>query len=157
MIAGDLAPTYSNTYPEILEPWITEADFRILVTGVNDRLVSTFSPYAWRNWVDLAMGVLTGWIWEDLGLAGVKKGCKDVEDFIEQWNVLRRVEYTEKEEECEVAKVIPLRRTGYLSMDIQIPDPKVGLVESKPESEADLENKQGDTNHADGQRGRILQ
>ena len=139
MMAGDLAPTFSNTYPEILEPWVGEADFRILIKGVNDRLISTFSPFEWRNWLDVALGVLTGWIWEDLGFAGVKKGCKDVENFIEEWNGLRRVEYMEKEDESDLAKVIPLRRTGYLSLDIQIPDPKVGLVESKPASEANAE------------------
>ena len=86
MVAGDLAPTFSNVYPEILEPWVTEPDFRILVRTVNDGLVKAFAPTGWRAWIDTIMGVATGWLWEDFGAAGVKSGVRGVEGFIEQWN-----------------------------------------------------------------------
>ena len=140
MVAGDLAPTFSNTYPEILEPWISEADFRMLVKGINERLVAAFSPYGWRAWVDVLLGLATGWIWDDLGFAGVKKNVKGVEAFIEQWNGERR-NGLEKEEDAELTRAIPLRRTGYLSLDIQIPDPHVGMVDETEEpGEGDTAN-----------------
>lgn len=132
MVAGDLAPTFSNTYPEILEPWVSEADFRLLIAGINDRLIATFSPYGWKAWMDAVMGLATGWIWEDLGFAGVKKGVSDTEKFIEQWNGQRK-NGLEKEEDGELVQAIPLRRTGYLCLDIQIPDPHVGAVEDEAE------------------------
>lgn len=128
MIAGDLAPTFSNTYPEILEPWVSEADFRTLIKDINEGLTTTFSPFGWRSCVDAMLGVATGWIWEDLGFAGVKQGVRKVEKSIEEWNG-RRKNTLEKEEDGELVRAIPLRRTGYLCLDIQIPDPHVGMVE----------------------------
>ncbi len=130
MIAGDLAPTFSNTYPEILESWVSEADFRMLIKNINEGLIAAFSPYGWRAWMDAVLGVATGWIWEDLGFAGVKKGVRGVEQMIEEWNGQRR-NTLEKEEDAEVVKAIPLRRTGYLCLDIQIPDPHIGTVEEE--------------------------
>lgn len=43
----------------------------------------------------------------------------------------------------EGVKIIPLRRTGYLTLDIQIPDPHIGLeqsnasIRSRPTTTAD--------------------
>ena len=128
MVAGDLAPTFSNTYPEILEPWVSEVDFRMLIKGINAGLVGAFSPYGWRAWLDAALGIATGWIWEDMGFAGIKGKVKAVEAFIEQWNAQRGTGL-EKAEDVELTKAIPLRRTGYLCLDIQIPDPHVGMVD----------------------------
>lgn len=133
MIEGDLAPTFSHTYPEVLDPWVSEEDFRILIKNVNERLIAAFSPYGWRAWVDAVLGIATGWIYEDMGFAGVKKGARDVELFMEEWNGQRR-NGLDKDDE-ELVKAIPLRRTGYLSLDIQIPDPHVGVVEDEGEAE----------------------
>ena len=130
LIAGDLAPAFSNTYPEILEPWISEADFRVLIKDTNDGLIKAFASSGWRAWVDAIMGILTGWIWEDLGFAGVKHGAKKVEKSIEEWNAQRK-NTLEKDEESDLVKAIPLRRTGYLCLDIQIPDPHIGVVGSE--------------------------
>ena len=130
MIAGDLAPTFSNTYPEILEPWVSEADFRTLIQSVNEGLIAAFSPYGWRAWLDAVLGLATGWIWEDLGFAAVKSQVKSVEAYIEDWNGRRR-NTLEKDEESDLVKAIPLRRTGYLCLDIQIPDPHVGMVDDE--------------------------
>lgn len=57
------------------------------------------------------MGVATGWLWEDLGFAGVKTGVRQVEGFIEGWNGGK-----DGKEGEEAVKVVPLRRTGYLSV-----------------------------------------
>ena len=130
MIAGDLAPTFSNTYPEILENWVSEADFRTLIKTINEGLLAAFSPYAWRAWVDALLGIATGWIWEDLGFAAVKSQVRSVEQYIEDWNGHRK-DTLEKEDEGELVRAIPLRRTGYLCLDIQIPDPHVGMVEEE--------------------------
>ena len=114
MIAGDLAPTFSNIYPEILEPWVSEADFRSLIQHVNEGLIAAFHPGGWRAWMDALLGLATGWIWEDLGLSGVKRGCQNVEQWIEEWN--GRDRKGEEDGDGDGAKIIPLRRTGYLSV-----------------------------------------
>ena len=145
MIAGDLAPTFSNTYPEILEPWVQEADFRTLIKGINERLIQAFDPLGWRAWMDLLLGIATGWIWDDLGFVKVKKGCEDVEQFIEKWNEDIR-HHSEKDEEMEVVRVISLRKSGYLSLDIQIPDPHVGMI-----GDGDGDGRNGDVAGTEGE------
>ena len=133
MMEGDLAPTFSHTYPEVLDPWVSESDFRTLIESVNGGLTLAFSPFGWRSWVDTILGIATGWIYEDLGFAGVKKGTRDVELSIEEWNGQRR-KGLDKDEE-DLVKAIPLRRTGYLCLDIQIPDPHVGAIEDEGEGQ----------------------
>lgn len=131
LIAGDLAPTFSNTYPEILEPWVSEQDFRELVQGVNQRLTQAFSPFTRRVWLDSLLGFLTGWLWDDFGMTGIKRDCAQVEAFIERWNASRgTLKTSEKATDEHLVKCAPLRRTGYLSLDIQIPDPHVGLEDA---------------------------
>ncbi|EKG16202.1 Golgin subfamily A member 7/ERF4 [Macrophomina phaseolina MS6] len=144
MIAGDLAPTFANLYPEVLDPLISEDQFRNIIKKINAELQAAFNPYSTRAWVDAVMGAATLWLWEDLGLTGVKKTLKALEDWIEEWNRTEGVK--------EGVKLIPLRRTGYLTvryggfagpviffvvfvlmmaqLDIQIPDPHIGLEQS---------------------------
>ncbi|KAI4165680.1 MAG: hypothetical protein LQ342_000622 [Letrouitia transgressa] len=128
MIAADLAPTFSNIYPEILEPWVSESDFRVLVNGVNEGLVRAFKPDHWRNAMDAVLGVATGWLWEDLGGEGiwVKNGVRGVEREIERWNKGRGE---------DGVKAVGLRKTGFMSLDIQIPDPHVRVVGEGGEEE----------------------
>jgi hypothetical protein len=108
MVKGDLAPTYANLYPEILDPLITEDDFRILIKKINDTLMDAFDPFTFRAWLDAVMGVATLWFWEDAGFTGVKKELAELERWIEDWN--RNVGVK------EAVKIIPLRRTGYLTV-----------------------------------------
>ncbi|KAJ4402778.1 hypothetical protein N0V91_006999 [Didymella pomorum] len=118
MVKGDLAPTFANLYPEILDPLITEDDFRDVVKKINDSLVAAFDPFTFRAWLDAVMGVATFWLWDDVGMSGVKKQLNELESWIDRWN--------KKVGEKEAVKIIPLRRTGYLTLDIQIPDPHLG-------------------------------
>lgn len=133
MVRGDLAPTYSNLYPEILDPLLPEHQFRQIIQRVNETLVMAFDPYSKRNWIDGLMGVLTGWFWEDLGFAGVKKRLRDLEEWLAEWN--REVG------SVEGVKIIPLRRTGYMSLDIQIPDPQVRVVDDSLGLEGDAQHE----------------
>ena len=130
-IEGDLAPTFSHTYPEVLDPWVSEPDFRTLIKSVNEGLIAAFTPYGWRAWIDTILGIATGWLYEDLGFSRVKKGARDVELLIEEWNGQRRIGLDKEDE--DLVKAIPLRRTGYLCLDIQIPDPHVGVVDDEGE------------------------
>ena len=120
MIKGDLAPTFSNLYPEILDPLVSEEQFRTIISKVNTVLSNAFNPFSSRNWIDSVMGLVTGWLWEDLGAGGIKKQLIDLEAWIEQWNQ----DYGAKES----VKIIPLRRTGYMTLDFQIPDPQVRVI-----------------------------
>jgi hypothetical protein len=108
MMAGDLAPTFANLYPEILDPLVSEDDFRTLIKKINDTLIDAFNPFTARACLDAVMGVATFWLWDDVGLTGVKRKLADLERWIEDWN--RDVG------ESEAVKIIPLRRTGYLTV-----------------------------------------
>ncbi|KAI9807348.1 MAG: hypothetical protein M1833_000091 [Piccolia ochrophora] len=129
MIQGDLAPTFSNLYPEILDPVLPEDQFRLVIGRLNDELTAIFNPRTWRNWLDLFLGVVTFWIWEDAGLTATKKRLQALENWIADWNR----DYGAK----EGVTIIPLRRTGYMNLDIQIPDPHIQNTESssRPETQ----------------------
>ncbi|KAJ6191774.1 Golgin subfamily A member 7/ERF4 family-domain-containing protein [Bipolaris maydis] len=115
MVKGDLAPTFANLYPEILDPLVTEDDFRILIKKINDDLIEAF---------DHLPSAL------DAGFTGVKKKLAQLERWIEDWNHNVGAK--------EAVKIIPLRRTGYLTLDIQIPDPHLGPdTGSRPQTQED--------------------
>ncbi|KAF2968618.1 hypothetical protein GQX73_g4983 [Xylaria multiplex] len=134
LIAGDLAPTFSNMYPEILDPaGISEQEFRRVIEKLNRSLIPIFNPYNWRNMLDGVLGVLSAWIWEDFGLTNVKTKLNELEAWIDKWNT--EMEKTTGSEEGAVApKIISLRRTGYMSLDFQIPNPEVSVSMSEPAS-----------------------
>jgi hypothetical protein len=151
MIEGDLAPTFSNLYPEILDPaGVSEADFRTLVEHVNNELIPAFNPWGVRNVIDAFLGLVTGYIWDDLGFTAVKGRLRKVEQYLEDWN--REMESRSKEGPGSAPRIVPLRRTGYmnvcfplsflsqtvsnltsLQLDIQVPDPEISYHSSLPE------------------------
>lgn len=110
MQVGDLAPTFTNLYPEVLDPLITEDEFRRVIKKINDTVIDAFKPYGVRAWADAILGVATFWLWEDFGFAGVKQKLVDLERWIEIWNR----DYGSK----EGVVIIPLRRTAYLSVSL---------------------------------------
>ncbi|CAI7603158.1 unnamed protein product [Penicillium glandicola] len=126
MIKGDLAPTFSNLYPEILDPLLSEQEFRRVISTVNDGVIKAFDPFSFRNWFDGALGLLTGWVWDDLNAPATKSQLQHVEAWLENWN--REVGAKDG------VHIWSLRRTAYMSLDIQIPDPKVGIVPSEAPS-----------------------
>ncbi|CAI4211483.1 unnamed protein product [Parascedosporium putredinis] len=132
LIAGDLAPTFSNTYPDILDPvGLSEQEFRRVIEKLNADLVRIHSPYSWRNILDATLGLLTGWIWDDLGLTGAKAQLNALEAWIERWNA--EMEKTlGGEDGLFPPKIIPLRKTAYMTLDIQIPDPEIAAVPNTP-------------------------
>ncbi|KAE8349825.1 Golgin subfamily A member 7/ERF4 family-domain-containing protein [Aspergillus coremiiformis] len=123
MVKGDLAPTFSNLYPEILDPLLPEQEFRKIIATVNHKLIRAFDPFSFRNCLDGVLAFLTGWLWEDIGATGVKSQLKQVEKWLETWN--REVGSKDG------VYIWSLRQTAYMSLDIQIPDPKVGIIPSE--------------------------
>ncbi|KAF2668911.1 hypothetical protein BT63DRAFT_454892 [Microthyrium microscopicum] len=142
MMVGDLAPTFANVYPEVLDNLFSEEEFRKVLRHVNEVLMSAFNPFGARAWLDTILGVATFWLWDDLGMTGVKSQLKKLEQWIESWN--RDIGAKDG------VQIIPLRRTGYMSMDIQIPDPQISqdpvsrpataLTDFNPPSPYGLEN-----------------
>jgi len=108
MQVGDLAPTFANLYPEVLDPLVSEDEFRRVLQHVNNEVIAALTPWSARAWLDAAMGVATLWLWDDLGLAGVKTRLAKLEAWIERWN--RDVGAQDG------VKIIPLRRTAYLTV-----------------------------------------
>ncbi|KAF2854255.1 hypothetical protein T440DRAFT_388369, partial [Plenodomus tracheiphilus IPT5] len=130
MVKGDLAPTFANLYPEILDPLVSEDDFRLLIKKINDTLIDAFDPFTLRACIDAVMGVATFWLWDDAGLTGVKRKLAGLESWIEGWN--------QDVGAKEAVKIISLRRTGYLTLDVQIPDPHLGPdTGSRPHTQED--------------------
>ncbi|KAK1974975.1 Golgin subfamily A member 7/ERF4 family-domain-containing protein [Colletotrichum cereale] len=132
LIEGDLAPTFSNLYPEILDPaGLSEQEFRRIIDKLNGELIPIFSPYSWRNVMDGLLGLVTGWLWDDLGFTGVKARLDRLERWIDQWNT--EMEKTVGNEDSSMApRIISLRKTGYMTLDIQIPDPEIAPAPSTP-------------------------
>ncbi|KAK4250516.1 Golgin subfamily A member 7/ERF4 family-domain-containing protein [Corynascus novoguineensis] len=116
LLEGDLAPTFSNLYPDILDPaGVSEQEFRRVIDKLNSELVQIFSPYAWRNILDNALGLATGWLWDDLGFTWAKTRLRSLEQWIEQWNA--EMEKAAGSEEGVIPpKIVPLRRTGYMTV-----------------------------------------
>ncbi|OBS18520.1 hypothetical protein FPOA_10247 [Fusarium poae] len=125
LIKGDLAPTFSNLYPEILDPaGLSEQEFRRIIEKLNGELIPAFDPYSARNIIDSLLGLVTGWVWDDMGLTGAKSRLNNLEKWIEQWNC--EMEKTMGAEDGVMPpKIMPLRQTGYMTLDIQIPDPEI--------------------------------
>ncbi|TFB05620.1 hypothetical protein CCMA1212_002029 [Trichoderma ghanense] len=141
LLQGDLAPTFSNLYPEILDPaGIPEPEFRRIIDKLNKELIPAFDPYNPRNMIDAFLGLVTGWLWDDFGLTGIKSRLNNLEAWIENWN-REKEKTTPSEEGILPPKLISLRRTGYMTLDIQIPDPEIAPAPSStgaPESIAAL-------------------
>ena len=107
-------------YPEVLAEWVDEAEFRAPIEGVNRMLERAFTPFRARAVLDAVLGVLTGFLWDDAGFAGSKAVVGEIEEWMDEWNKRKRQENSE-------VRLIPLRRTGFLTLDIQIPDPEIDL------------------------------
>jgi hypothetical protein len=116
LLQGDLAPTFSNLYPDILDPaGVSEHEFRRIIDKLNSELVPIFSPYAWRNILDNVLGLATGWLWDDLGFTAAKTRLRALERWIDQWNA--EMEKTAGSDEGAIPpKIVPLRRTGYMTV-----------------------------------------
>ena len=117
LVAGDLAPTFSNLYPEILDPaGVSEQDFRQIIEKLNAELVDIFNPYSFRNVMDSTMGLATGWLWDDFGLTGAKSRLKSLEQWLQRWNQDMEKKAMASEEGTVAPKLIPLRQTGYMTV-----------------------------------------
>lgn len=118
LIQGDLAPTFSNMYPEILDPaGLSEAEFRRLINKLNSELVVIFNPYSFRNIVDNVLGLLTGWLWDDFGLSNAKSRLAKLERWIERWNL--EMEKTVGGDDIVIPpKIMPLRQTAYMTVSV---------------------------------------
>ncbi|PWW78076.1 hypothetical protein C7212DRAFT_278183 [Tuber magnatum] len=116
MINGDLSPAYSNTFPDILEPYVSEERFRTVIARVNRELAVAFDPWNLWNWLDAMLGLFTLWVLEDIVDTYIKRKLRVVEAFLQQQN-------EELEKAGSQAVFVPLRRTGYMNLDVQIPDP----------------------------------
>ena len=64
--------------------------------------------------LDATLGLLTGWMWDDFGLTGVKARLQKVEQYLEEWN--REMEIKSKDGPGSVPQIVSLRRTGYMNV-----------------------------------------
>jgi hypothetical protein len=121
LATGDLYPSYANLYPEILDPVVSESDFRFLISNLNSRVEAAFNAFTFRAFVDFVLGVLTGFIWDDFGISGAKTGQKSLEQFVDNWNAQKASEGLE-------VRLVQPRTTGFTALDFIIPDPGIDVV-----------------------------
>ncbi|KAH7328485.1 Golgin subfamily A member 7/ERF4 family-domain-containing protein [Stachybotrys elegans] len=116
LLKGDLAPTFSNLYPEILDPaGLSEQEFRRIIDKLNSELIPVFDPWSLRNIIDGLLGLVTGWVWDDMGMTYIKSRLNNLEKWIDDWNA--KMEKTATSEEgVALPKLVSLRRTGYMSV-----------------------------------------
>lgn len=120
LIAGDIAPTFSNVYPAILEPYLSEADFHDMINRINDALLAAFScgeSYSVTNIFDNALDLLTRWLGEDVTYTRLRRRLAPLDEWLHEWNDSVGVQ--------SGVKTHPLKATGYMSVDIEIPNPNV--------------------------------
>lgn len=121
LATGDLYPSFANLYPEILDPVVSESDFRFLISNINSRMEAAFNAFTFRAFLDFLLGVFTGFIWDDLGFSATKTGQKSLERFIDKWNA-------QKASEGLDVKLVQPRRTGFTALDFTIPDPGIDVA-----------------------------
>lgn len=136
LAAGDLYPQFANLYPEILDPLVTDTEFRFFISNLNTRLKAAFNPFAPRAWLDAVAGALTGYIWEDVGATGAKSEVKGLEKWIDAWNEERRARGQE-------GWVVTPRTTGFMTLDWVVPDPGVDVMRVEGEEEMVAGAEQG--------------
>jgi Golgin subfamily A member 7/ERF4 family len=112
LVAGDLAPTFANVYPEVLDNVVSEDEFRRVIRHINEEVIMAFNPFGWRAWLDTVFGIATFWLWDDFGFSGVKRRLRSLEQWLEGWN--RDIGAKEG------VQIIPLRRTAYMTVCSQM-------------------------------------
>ncbi|TKA69911.1 hypothetical protein B0A55_07643 [Friedmanniomyces simplex] len=118
LASGDLYPQFANLYPEILDPLVTDSEFRLLVSTLNAKLKAAFDPFSTRAWMDSLMGAATGYLWEDLGMTRVKRGMKGLERWLEEWNQGKKGQGT-------AVRVVQGWEVGFMGLDFVVPDPGI--------------------------------
>ena len=116
LVAGDLYPAIQNLYPEILIGYVSEDEFRSIVETTNTLLKDAFNPWTGNNWLDAILGIATGFFWDNTGMTAAKRKVTQMEKWFDEWN-------RNAQQQAKDARLIAPRRTGFLSLDIQIPDP----------------------------------
>ncbi|KAF1822928.1 uncharacterized protein K489DRAFT_380321 [Dissoconium aciculare CBS 342.82] len=119
---GDLYPVYANLYPEILDPLVSDAEFRQVIATINDLSKRIFEPATSAVWADALLGLVTGYLWDDLGFTEARRAEKKLEQFVQRWN-------SERAREGKEVRVVQPRRTGFMNLDFVIPDP--GIIEDE--------------------------
>ena len=108
-INGDNTPAYSIVYPVILDPYVTEEQFRMLVDTLNEQLRAAYDPWNKWNWIDALLGLVTLWVWEELWPSYIKRRLREVDGTVVRWNERLR---------GQGAVVVGLRRTGYINVSL---------------------------------------
>ncbi|ODV81604.1 uncharacterized protein CANTADRAFT_45198 [Suhomyces tanzawaensis NRRL Y-17324] len=97
--------------------WLSVEEFTAIVTRINQLLYDALNPFDYRNAFQSVLDVMSGGTLSLLVNPYSKKKLLELESYIDT-DV--NVKLAEK---CKGLKVIPLRQSGYLSLDFQVPRP----------------------------------
>jgi len=86
MVKGDLAVTFANVYPEVLDGLVTEEEFRDVLRHINEEMMAAFDPFSWHSFVDTVLGIATFWLYDWTGLSFHKRKLKALDAWIARWN-----------------------------------------------------------------------
>ena len=131
---NDLYPQFSTFYPGTepgaltpadgggltsaspLRLYLSESELHEIVSTVNTRLEAALSPYHWQNVVDHCLNLVCCWLLELVRDPYVKRRLRELETAVAETNARLAAE-------GKPVRVISPLRTGYLSLDIEIPRP----------------------------------
>lgn len=106
---------YSSISP--LSMYITEDEFDEIMNNVNKLLKKGYETFSWINLIDIVIGVLTLGLWTWLSHYVLHRGSiTTLENYIAELNG------TELFQQNKIQIISP-RKSGYLSLDFQIPKP----------------------------------
>lgn len=98
-----------------------EQRFREVVKTVNEMLLEAHDPWSLGNWGDAILGLVTLWVAEEVVGTRAKRLLRGVEEYLKRVN-------EELKKEGLMARIVELRRTGYLNVSGFLSSFVVGLV-----------------------------
>ncbi len=104
---------YSSISP--LNLYLSKDEFQEIIFQINNYCNLIFNPFQFKNLLFNSIAFLTLWIGENLFTDPSKKALKDLDLFIDKIN--------EEKLKLKQIKLISPRRSGFLSLDFQIPRP----------------------------------
>lgn len=131
---NDLYPQFSTFYPGTepgalttedgggltslspLRLYLTDSELHEIVSVINTHLAEALSPYRWQNVLDHCLNMMFCWLLDRVRDPYVKRRLRDLETTVEDMNIRLSAR-------GQPVRIISPLRTGYLSLDIEIPRP----------------------------------
>ncbi|CCC69462.1 hypothetical protein NCAS_0C04720 [Naumovozyma castellii] len=108
---------YSSVSP--LSMYLSQEQFEGIIKPINEKLIKGYKVYTWYNIMDILFGILSMGIWSWLSkYIYPNRTLIDLEDYIKDVNESPLLQE-------HSIRIISPKRSGYMSLDFEIPRPKL--------------------------------